>query len=194
MNFIKKWLGCIVSFISGVCGLALSACPGMVMSMKMNVPGVAAENVNETTKAFKIITDGDLYTQAKELGLKTEFVWMKIFAIAILVISIILILYSIVLLLKNLNVIHASDKVFDIITIVLIALFLVITIGLMISSSVYAGSLNDVMLDTLKLSGIPMEYIKLSIKVGAYQIAMLIISIIAFIATSVVTFLNRKEA
>jgi len=89
MSIVKKWTSCVVSFIAGVLGLALSACSGMVVK-------IDALKVKETTKAFKVITDADLYKDAKTAGTGTEFLWLKVFAIITLIISILLIVYAIV--------------------------------------------------------------------------------------------------
>ena len=48
MSIVKKWTSCVVSFIAGVLGLALSACSGMVVK-------IDALKVKETTKAFTLI-------------------------------------------------------------------------------------------------------------------------------------------
>lgn len=200
MSFVKKWLGCIISFIAGVCGLALSACTGMVVKVTTSnetiSAGLKAMGIDSyNTKAFKVLTDNDLYTQAKELGLKTEFVWMKIFAIITLVIAVLLIIWSIVLLLKNLNVIKSTSKVFDITTIVLVTLFLIATIGLLIASNSYASGAEKIAVDSLKLVlGESASLVSYNVKVGAYQPTMLIISIITFVATCVPTFIKTKEA
>lgn len=207
MNFVKKWMNCIISFIAGVCGLALSACSGMKIATSIDVskvvPGAEAASQNKLVKAFKVLTDGDLYTQAKQLGVKTEFVWMKAFAIITLVISALLIIYALVMLLKNLNVIKFESKLFDIVGIALISLFLVVVVGLFISSNCYANAMEDALLNISKLSvlsmGIPEAALPnvafdISAKLGVYQPTMLAIAIISFVVVSVFAFIKRKEA
>ena len=209
MNFLKKWMGCIISFVAGVCGLALSACTGMRLTSIVSSDAMPALNssTSKIVKAFKVITDSELYTQAKDLGVTTEFVWLKVFAIITLIISILLIVYSIVLLLKNLNVIKSSHIAFDIVGIVLVLLFVISTIGLMITTNVYANAIESATIDaltagyTLKLvaMGQPataISAIKFNVtaKMGVYQPIMLTISIIALILTSTFAFLKRKDA
>jgi len=205
MSFVKKWINCILGFVAGVCGLALSACSGMVASGMVDASALGMDKnpIDSTTKAFKVLTDSSLYTEAKELGIGKEFMTMKVFAIITLVISVLLIVYAIVMLLNNLNVIKLENKMLNIIGISLFALLLISTIGLLISSNNYANAMEDSMIKALKsqfiLGGVPeaaLSNIKfdLNVKVGVYQPAMLIISIISAIAVSVFTFINRKEA
>ena len=201
MNFLKKWIGCIVSFVAGVCGLALSACSGMVTKLTANsaLATYGIESRSEATKAFKVLTDADLYKQAKEAGLGSEFMVMKVFAIITLIVSILLIIYAIVLLLKNLNVIKLESKVFDIVGISLVALLVISTIGLLISSNNYANAMEKATLDSLKglgtLLGVDIStMVSLKISTGVYQPAMLVISIISALVVGTFTFLNKKNA
>ena len=203
MNFLKKWIGCIVSFVAGVCGLALSACSGMIAKVKF--PDALAtyglESSTETTKAFKVLTDSNLYTQAKEMGLGKEFMAMKVFAIITLIVSVLLIAYAIVMLLKNLNVIKLESKLFGIVGICLMAALLVSTIGLFVASNNYASETEKIMKSLLdaelgvleSMLGISIS-IKLAITTGFYQPAMLVIAIISAIAVGTFTFLKRKSA
>ena len=200
MSFVKKWISTIVSFVAGVCGLALSACSGMVASGMVDASalGMGKNPVDTTTKAFKVLTDGDLYTEAKALDIGGKFMTMKVFAIITLVISILLIVYSIVMLLKNLNVIKCESKIFDIVGLVLVGLFLISVIGLFISSNAYANAMEDALVSNLKAS-FPEAYlsqikISLNVKLGVYQPVMLAIAIISAIAVSAFTFIKRKDA
>lgn len=201
MNFLKKWIGCIISFVAGVCGLALSACSGMITKLTADsaLAAYGLKSHSETTKAFKVLTDSDLYTQAKEAGLGSEFMVMKAFAIITLVVSILLIVYALVLLLKNLNVIKFESKIFDILGISLVALLVISTIGLLISLNNYANSMEKTMLDSLKrlgaLLGVDIStMVSLKISTGVYQPAMLVISIISALLVGTFTFLNKKKA
>ena len=205
MSFVKKWISTIVSFVAGVCGLALSACSGMVASGMVDASalGMGKNPVDSTTKAFKVLTDADLYKKAKELKLGTEFMLMKVFAIITLIISILLIIYAIVMLLKNLNVIKCESKIFNIVGIALVALLLIATIGLLITSNNYANAMEDATINGLKamylLGGVPetaLSNIKfdINVKVGLYQPIMLVISIISAIVVSTFTFIKRKDA
>lgn len=203
MSLLKKWASCVISFIAGVCGLALSACSGMVVKTVFpeSLAAYDIKSSTETTKAFKVLTDKELYTQAKEAGIGSEFMVMKVFAIITLIISVLLIAYAIVMLLKNLNVIKFESKIFDIVGISLIAVLLVATIGLLISSNNYANEMEKVVkadvavgmkqLETLIGSAINW---KLTISVGVYQPTMLVISIISALAVGTFTFLNKKSA
>lgn len=210
MNFVKKWIGCIISFVAGVCGLALSACTGMVASGKIDasaITGTVGADYSmtipeSTTKAFKVLTDADLYDQAKLAGIGTEFMVMKVFAIITLIVSVLLIAYAIVLLLKNLNVIKFDSKIFDIVGIVLAGLFLIATIGLFVSSNSYANAMQDVTIDSIKAmymaQGIPATLIpqikfNVDVALGVYQPTMLVISIITAIVVVTFTFINRKQ-
>lgn len=205
MSFVKKWMSCIISFVAGVCGLALSACSGMVASGMVDASalGMGKNPVDSTTKAFKVLTDGNLYKEAKELKLGSEFMLMKVFAIITLVISILLIIYAIVMLLKNINVIKYDSKIFDLVGIVLVALLLIATIGLLITSNNYANAMEDATISGLKamylLGGVPetaLSSIKfdINVKVGVYQPVMLVISIITAIVVSTFTFIKRKDS
>ena len=199
MAILKKWIGCVISFVAGVCGLVLSACSGMVVkgSIDASQLGMEPQSINKTTKAFKVITDSSLYSDAKELGLGTEFIWLKIFAIITLIVSVLLVVYSIISLLQNLNVIKSSHIAFDIVGISLVALLLVSTIGLLVTTNVYASGTEEKMLNMMSLefgNYASLVDINLNIKHGIYQPAMLTISIITAIVTSTFTFLKRKSA
>lgn len=206
MDFLKKWLGCIISFIAGVCGLALSACSGMKVLAEIDASAInslLSKTSSEIVKAFKVITDADLYTQAKDLGITTEFVWLKVFAIITLVVSVALIVWSIVLLLKNVNVIKVSNNSFNIVTFVLITLLVVATLGLLISSNVYASELETALISATKLQyiavGVPEVALSsivfdINAKVGVYQPTIFVISVIAFIINGIFTFINKKTA
>lgn len=204
MNFVKKWISTIMAFVAGVCGLALSACTGMVASgyIDMTALGAKKETIDSTTKAFKVLTDSDLYTEAKELGIGSEFMLMKVFAIITLVVSVLLIIYAIVMLLKNLNVVKFESKVFTIVGLSLFGLLLVSTIGLLITSNNYANAMEDAMTGMFKLmlvgQGVPENVangiVNINIKVGAYQPIMLVVAIVSALAISTFTFINRKQA
>lgn len=207
MSFVKKWIGCIVSAVAGICGLALSACSGMVVSAIIDSTAIGGKKttlVDSTTKGFKVLTDSKLYEQAKGFGVKTEFLWMKAFAIITLVVSILLILYAIVMLLKNLNVIKYDSKIFGIVGLVLVALLLISTIGLLVSSNVYAGAMEDSILTLAKgltlsqLGGnaalLALVKFDVSASVGLYQPIMLAIAIVSALAVSAFAFINRKQA
>ena len=222
MNLVKKWIGCVVSFVAGVLGLALSACTGMTAVAKVDgsalagtaVGDTSATLVDNTTKAFKVLTDKDLYTQAKELGIKSEFLTMKVFAIITLVVAVLLIAYSIVMLLKNLNVIKCEGKIFKYVGLGLIVLFLISTIGLFVASNGYANAMEDVMADvvkaqygygfTAKLTGLMdtttistllgLHKYNVNVAIGVYQPVMLVVAIVSAIVVGVFTFIKRKEA
>ena len=114
-------------------------------------------------------------------------------------VSVLLIVYAIVLLLKNLNVIKCESKIFDIVGISLVALLVISTIGLLISSNNYASEMKNAMLDSLKglgaLLGVDISsMVSLKISTGVYQPAMLIISIISALVVGTFSFLNKKNA
>ena len=150
MNFVKKWISTIMAFVVGVCGLALSACTGMSAISKVNGSALAGTAVGDTsqtlykeiTKAFKVLTDGDLYTKSKQFGIGEEFMVMKSFAIITLIISVLLIVYAIVMLLKNLNVIKFESKIFTIVGLCLFGLLLFSTIELLIASYNYNSTFS----------------------------------------------------
>ena len=177
MRFLKKWTSCIFSFIAGVITLALSACSGMVTS---NI--LAGKS---TTKAFEVITDTDLLKTAEQLGVESKFATMKAFSIILMVVAVLLLVYSIILLLKNLNVIKSKSKALDIVGWTLVALFLLSTIAVLVSSNVYA----DAMMATT--TG---RMLQLSAKVGFYQPFMLGTGIVLAIITTVFALLKRKDA
>jgi hypothetical protein len=203
MNFLKRWAWCIISLVAGVCGLALSACSGMVSKVVFPeaLSAYGLETATETTKAFKVLTDSNLYTQAKEAGLGKEFMTMKVFAIFTLIVSILLIAYAVVMLLKNLNVIKFESKIFDIVCISLFALLLISTIGLLIASNNYASEMEKIMKSNIALGIKQLETMlgsaidwKLNTAVGVYQPTMLVISIISALVVGTFTFLNKKSA
>lgn len=201
MKFVKKWFSCILSFVCGVLGLALSACSGMIVKATVDLSALGAQSlkIDEMTKAFKVITDNDLYKDAKSLGIGTEFVWLKLFAILTLIISVLLIVYSLIKLLQNVNVIKTNHIAIDIVGHSLFVAFLVSAIGLLICTCVYANELeNNFITKVVALANIPEQYIsavKVDCKVtsGLYQYIILAVSIIAFIANGVVAFLKRKD-
>lgn len=206
MNFLKKWLGCILSFVAGVLGLALSACSGMVVGGNIDATALGAgvtDMGTEVTKGFEVITKGELYDSAKSMNLTSEFVALKVFAFITLIASILLIAYSVVLLLKNLNVIKCDHKAFNIITIALNSFLLVATIGLLITSCVYANAVEGVVTDMAKLSfttsGLTAEQIaaikfNISASVGLYQPLMLAFSAVSVITIIIISYLKRKDA
>lgn len=225
MSIVKKWISCVISFIAGVCGLALSGLVGMEVVTKIDGSAIAGQlgmpagtfdSVSEKiVKGFKVITDSSLYSQAKDLGITTEFVWLKIFAILTLIASILLIVFAVVKLLQNLNVIKSTHVAFDICGYAIVGLFLIATIGLMISSNVYASAMEESALAiehakalytqalgaNLPASALPMlstlvaaAKISITASVGLYQPIILVISIITAIVTGTFAFLNKKDA
>jgi len=177
MNFLKKWINCIVTFVAGVCGLAFAAFSGLVMK---------AMGTSQSVKAFDIITDAEAYTESKLLGLETEFVFVKAASIAMLVVAIILLVYSVVLLLRNLNVIKSESKVFDIVNYALIAVLVVVAIVLFVASIIYANGYADAF---TKMAGI-----KITGTMGSYQPLMLAVSLVSAAVTGLFAFLSRKDA
>lgn len=200
MSFFKKWISCIVSFVAGVLGLALSACNGMTVVANINADAInslLSQNTTETVKAFEIITDSSLLTQAQELGIEKQFITLKVFSIIMLVVSILLIIHSLILLLKNVNVIKSNHKAFDVATTVLTVLFIVSVIAVLVSSSVYAAAFEQAM--TASVLAQFGEYSSLVIaevvaSIGIYQWLMLAISIVALVLNSSVCYLNKKSA
>ncbi len=198
MNFVKKWISTIISFVAGVCGLAFSACSGMVTDIVAKdtqlAQGLKAMGLtSNSTKAFKVLTDGDLYTEAKAAGIGDEFMVMKVFAIITLIVSIILIIYAIVMLLKNLDVIKYDSKIFDIVGICLFALLLIATIGLLISSNAFANAQEDKLTAALTAMGY-ISMVNIKVGLGVYQPIMLVVAIVSALAVSTFTFINRKHA
>lgn len=217
MSIVKKWIACVISLVAGVLSLAMSACTGMVVNAKIDASAVPtygsalSSSSNEVTKAFEVITDADLFTKAQDLGITAEFVWLKTFAIIMMVVAILLIVYAIVMFLKNINVIKLESKAFDIAGWVLAGLFLVAGIGLMVTTNVYASVLETAMIDAYKAGyaaklasmSMPAEQvveilgmIKFSATalMGLYQPFMLTVGIVLALATAVFAFIKRKDA
>lgn len=198
MDFLKKWASCIISFVAGVLGLVLSLCSGMknsvsVVSEQLGING----SQSESTKAHKMITDSALADQAKGYNASTEFGWLKAFSIIMTIVSILLIVYALVMLLKNVNVIKSDNAAFDIVGIVLAALLLVTVVGLVITSNVYANAVESAVIDGLKLQYaqyISLMTISVSVSVGVYQWTMLVVGVIAAIASTTFIVLKRKDA
>ncbi|MGN0787658.1 MAG: hypothetical protein ACI4L6_01145 [Candidatus Onthoplasma sp.] len=194
MKMIKKWGSCVFSFIAGVLSLALSACSGMVA-----VTTIAGKSSTDTTKAFKVLTDNDLLTQAKEAGLQSEFITMKVFSIILTVVATLLIVYSIIMLLKNLNVIKSESKIFSIVGLCLIVLFLIATIGVLVSSNVYASAMAEhanTIMEAVKAQYAAMGQTieaSASVKIGAYQPIMLATGIVSALAIGFCEIKNIKE-
>ena len=194
MQMIKKWGSCVFSFIAGVLALALSACSGMVA-----VKTVMGQSTTDVTKAFKVLTDNDLLAQAKNAGLESEFMTMKIFSIILTVLAVLLIVYSIIMLLKNVNVIKSESKIFSIVGLILIGLFLIASIGVLVSSNIYAGamaeqanSLLQLMKDQYALMGQTIEA-SASVKIGVYQPIMLATGIVSALAIAFCEIKNIKD-
>ena len=191
MQMIKKWGGCLFSFLAGVLTLALSACSGMVAISTIN-----GQSTTGVTKASKVLTDKELFTQAKEAGLQTEFVTMKVFSIILTVIAVLIIIYSIIVLLKNVKVIKCESKIFSIVGLSLIGLFLIATIGVLISSNVYAAAMaehSNALLEALKAQAAAVGQTlnaSASVKIGVYQPIMLVTGIVFSI---VITFCEIKN-
>lgn len=204
MSLLKRWASCVVSFVAGVCGLALSATVGMKSYAMLDATAIGKGKTiiaDELTKGFKVLTDADLYNKSKQLGVSDEFMTMKVFAVITLVISIILIVYAIVMLLKNLNVIKSESKIFDIVGICLLALLVIATIGLLVSSYAYAGAMEDSLVAVMKKATasvpeayLPMVIMNASVKIGFYQPAMLVISIVSVLTVATLSLLKRKSA
>lgn len=191
---IKKWGSCVVSFIAGVLALALSACSGMVA-----VSTIMGKSTTDVTKAFKVLTDKELLTQAKEAGLQSEFITMKVFSIILTVLAALLIVYSIIMLLKNVKVIKSESKIFSIVGLILIGLFLIATIGVLVSSNIYAGamaehinSLLELMKAQYALMGQTIEA-SASVKIGVYQPIMLATGIVSALAIAFCEIKNIKD-
>ena len=194
MQKMKNWGSSVVAFIAGVLALVLSACSGMVATST-----IAGVSNTETTKAFKVLTDNELLTQAKEAGLKSEFITMKVFSIVLIVLAVLLIVYSIIMLLKNLNVIKIESKVFSIVGLSLIVLFLIATIGVLISSNVYADAMAEQVKGVLEL--VKAQYALMgqqieasaSVKIGVYQPIMLATGIVSTGAIAFCEIKNIKD-
>ena len=194
MQMIKKWGSCVIAFIVGVLSLAMSACSGMVA-----VTTIAGQSTTDITKAFKVLTDNELLKQAKEAGLESQFMTMKVFSIILTLLAVLLIVYSIVMLLKNVNVIKTESKVFSIVGLSLIALFLIATIGVLVSSNVYATAMAEhanKLLEAVKaqyaLMGQTIEA-SATVKVGLYQPFMLGTGIVSSIAIAFFEIKNLKD-
>lgn len=173
MELIKKWTSCLISLICGILGLAMSATTGMVTKTPLG---------EESIKASKVLTDSDLLTQAKQLGIESDFTWLKTVSIIMLVVSIILIIFAIVMLLKNLNVINISSKITNIISVVLSVLLLVTAILLLVATNGYASALATATSNLV------------TAEAGVYQPFMLVTSIVAILTTGAMAFLTRKDA
>ena len=194
MQMIKKWGSCVFAFIAGVLSIAMSACSGMIA-----VTTIAGKSETDITKAFKVLTDSELLKQAKEAGLESQFMTMKVFSIILTVLAVLLIVYSIVMLLKNVNVIKSESKIFSIVGFSLIALFLIATIGVLVSSNVYATAMAEhvnKLLESVKAQYALMGKIieaSASVKVGLYQPFMLGTGIISAIAIAFFEINNIKN-
>lgn len=119
-----------------------------------------------------MLTDSSLATQTETYNASTEFSWLKAFSIVMTVVSTLLVVFAIVMLLKNVNVIKSDSSVFDICELVLAGLLLVAVIGLVISSTVYAGALEEGIIVALGLkyaSIISALIISVTVSVGIYQ-------------------------
>ena len=179
MEIVKKWASCFISFVAGVLALALSACSGMIKLIT-----IAGQTESETTKAFKVLTDGDLLKQAEAMDLGGKFTTMKVFSIVLMVVAVLLLAYSIVMLLKNFNVIKLDSKVFAIVGLSLAVLFLISTIGVFVSSLTYANAATEFISDALKAYELMNIKVSGVVKLGVYQPIMLATGIIS---TAVVT-------
>ncbi len=191
MSIVKKWAGCVVSFLAGVLALALSACSGMVATYSAPVVG---EN-STITKAFKVITDSKLLDDAKLYGAESKFMVMKVFSIIMLVIAVLLLVYSIVMLLKNVNVIKAESKIFAIVGLVLAALFLVSTIGVLVSSYVYAAAVESAIPGLVSAQSMGMilaTMVEASVKIGVYQPIMLVVGVVTAATVAAFEIKNVK--
>ncbi len=187
MQIIKKWGSCAFSFIAGVLALALSACSGMI-----SIQTIMGKSTIDVTKAFKVLTDKELLTQAKSAGLQTEFVTMKVFSIVLTVLAALLIVYSLIMLLKNVNVIKSESKIFSIVGLLLIGLFLIATIGVLVSSNVYAGAMAEFANKLLAQSPYT-SVASASVKIGVYQPIMLVTGIVSAIAITFCEIKNIKD-
>lgn len=184
---IKKWGSCVFSFIAGVLALALSACSGMVA-----VKTVMGQSTTDITKAFKVLTDKNLLTQAKAAGLQSEFMTMKVFSIILTVLAALLIVYSIIVLLKNVNVLKSESKIFSIVGLILIGLFLIASIGVLVSSNIYAGAMAEhanKLFEQLNISAVASA----SVKIGVYQPIMLATGIVSALAIAFCEIKNIKD-
>ena len=210
MNFLKKWLNSITLFICGFLGLILSLCSGMKTTYSIDATALGApyadaisKSHSETTKAYKVLTDGNLKTTAESLGVGSEFGIMKAFGVIGVIVSILLIIWAIVSVLQNLNIININGKIFNIITIIMPIAFLVATAGLLSTSLIYAKAQQDALLKMVggQLTANPAisNYISLikidaSVVVGLYQPLILAVSIISLLLIGAFSFLKSKKA
>ena len=170
MQMIKKWGSCAVSFLAGFLALVLGLIlPGMVTSMDMM--GVSE---TEKTKAMDILTDKDLLDGAKMYDLESEFSSMKTFSLILTIVAVLLIIYAVIVVLKKLDVIKFENKLFDYAGFALLALFLIAAIGVLITSLNYASEVTDVVSVAVEAMGG-----EASVKIGAYQPVMLVVSLLA---------------
>lgn len=169
---LKKWAGCVVSLISGILGLAMSATSGMVTKNPFTT---------ETTKASEVLTNSDLLDASKLIGLESEFAWLKTVSVIMVVVSVILIVYGLVLLLKNINVIKSDNKVFGVINLVLSVALLVVAILLITATGSYCSALSDVSRKTV------------TAEAGFYQPFMLGVGLVATLVNCAVLFVRKKK-
>lgn len=196
MNFLKKWTGCILSFVAGVLGLSLGCINGLTLAYSSDTSAAsAAAGITIPEASFSGSTS--VYEMVNDATIQTELVFLKVLTIVILVMSALLIVNAIVLQLKNLNVIKSSHIAFDIVTYVLVGLFAVVSILFLVVSILYANGVAETALETLQANyaALPVaQLITYNVKsgIGAYQPIMVVVSVITAIATSVFTALNRK--
>ena len=165
---LKKWLGCIVSFLVGVCGLTVLFLSGLKTDL------FAFNSVSKNyLKAYEILKVRDMPQQTPSYLIESYKILFVIAIIAIVVYAL-LILWSIVLLLKNVNIIKKNSKAFNIVNSVLLGIVLIVLVGLILTTLNYAKN-YDILIET--------SYAFINVKahttIGAYQWVMCIFALIA---------------
>ncbi len=181
MKVLTKWASCAMAFLAGVLTLLVSLGSGMVTS-------VAGQK--ETTQAMKVLTDSKLADAAEMYGLADKFGAMKGFSVVLTIVAVLCVVYAVLMLLKNLNVLKVSDKVFSIVGIVLGVAFMAAAIGVFVASVGYANGVEDFVKKSYAAAGMP---VKVSVKVGVFQPVMLVVGILTAAVIGVFEFLKLKN-
>lgn len=147
---MKKWIGMICSFIAGACGFIFLCLDCWTQKATAYVAGVS-------TTTTKSVNGWDLIKNDSEIN---GLVLYKIFAIALLAVSVLLIISALVLLLRNLKVLKTTLNI-DAINKILLLLFAICAIVMMIALGVMS---KDVSVDNVQeIAGV-----KVGAKLSAY--------------------------
>ena len=179
---IKKWLGCILSFIVGICGLSFLPLPGLITDI--NAFNSVSRNFIKAHEILKVKE----FPQKTPTFVVNSCIILFVCAIIAVIIYCLLIIWAIVQFFKNINLIKSKNKTINIINTILLISVLIISICLIFSTINFAKNYDILIKDSY-------SFFKATSKssVGIYQYIIFILALIANIINAIFIFIKPKK-